>query len=254
MRVFTEGNVAIDFVRDDAFSAPGSLLFPDAQDLATEAFELDVGTHVVRVGAKVLLVDLGIGEGKTRPYRPSWHMRSGTGFLSRLGISRHDVSMVLFTHLHADHVGWATLPDGTPTFPNARHIVSAEDLNTTRQRTLSARDPTSVGHGSYLDCIAPLEALGLIEPVAMDAELAPGCQLIPAPGHTPGQIMLQVGRAILSADVLHHPVQIARPELVSGFCSDGTSAIRTRKSLLARARAAGLALLPSHFGLVDFAA
>lgn len=254
MRVFTESNVTIDFVRDDAFSAPGSLLFPDAHDLAGEVFELNVGTHVVRAGGTTIVVDLGIGEGRTRPHRPSWHMRSGTGFLSRLGISRHDVSMVLFTHLHADHVGWATLPDGTPTFPNARHIVSAVDLDGTRQRTLSAKDPASVGHGSYLDCIAPLEALGLVEAVAMDAEIAPGCQLIPAPGHTRGQTMLQVGRAILSADVLHHPVQIARPELVSGFCIDGTSAIATRKSLLARARSEGLALLPSHFGLVDFAA
>ena len=251
-RLFDEGGATIDFVRDDGFAAPGRVLFPAAPDLAERVFDLEVGTFVIRVGETLALVDLGIGEGKHRPNRASWHMRAGTGFLDRLGVARVAVRLVLFTHLHADHVGWATLADGTPTFPNARHVVSREDLAHTRAKTLAAADPGTVGHGSYLDCVAPLERAGLLDAVAMDAEVAPGVRLVPAPGHTPGQVAVRVGRAVLCADVLHHAIQLERPDLVSGFCADGAAAIATRRALLDQARAEGLVVIPSHMAPVDF--
>lgn len=253
MRVFDEAGTRIDFVRDDDFTAPGRLLFPGAPDLADRAFDLVVGSFVLRTPDVVAVVDLGIGEGKHRPNRPGWHERAGTGFLDRLGIAREDVRLVLLTHLHADHVGWGTLADGRPTFPNARHVVSRIELDGTRERTRAAADPGTVAHGSFADSIEPLIAAGLVDAVAMDAEIAPGVRFVPAPGHTPGQVVIRAGRAVIAADVLHHPIQLDRPNLVSGFCADGPGAVATRAALIATARSDGLVLVPSHAPPIDFA-
>ena len=51
-------------------------------------------------------------------------------FLNSLAATNHtaeDVEHVVFTHLHRDHVGWATDSAGETTFPNARyHLATAE--------------------------------------------------------------------------------------------------------------------------------
>src|SRR5690606_23000821 len=46
--------------------------------------------------------------------------------LSALGVAREDVTDVVYTHLHADHIGWATR-DGQPYFPNATHHCDRRD-------------------------------------------------------------------------------------------------------------------------------
>ncbi len=56
------------------------------------------------------------------------------GFLDRLaayGVRPEDVTMVIKTHLHVDHVGWNTrLVDGhwVLTFPNARYLIGRDEL------------------------------------------------------------------------------------------------------------------------------
>src|SRR5258708_29983152 len=46
--------------------------------------------------------------------------------LERLGCAPESVTDVVFSHLHIDHVGWATT-GGRPTFPRARHHIHAKD-------------------------------------------------------------------------------------------------------------------------------
>ncbi len=84
-----------------------------------------------------------------------------------------------------------------------------------------------------------------------DAELMQGIKLRPAPGHTPGNVVIEADdgnrRAVLCGDTIHHPVQIERPDWSSNFCSDPARSAVTRRELLARMADTGTVLLPAHF-------
>jgi glyoxylase-like metal-dependent hydrolase (beta-lactamase superfamily II) len=248
---------------EDPFVLPRDLLFPDSDaslleraaaldphgvDPARDSILLRVQVFVIEFGGRVILVDGGIGDGKERPARASWHRRD-TDFLQRLGVAPGAVDMLLFTHLHADHVGWATRKvEGrwTPTFRNARHVVP--DPEYAHWAALDAAAP--VNHGSFADSVLPLAEAGLLDRVPLDHAPLPGLRFRHLPGHTPGQvgIMLEGARrpALIAADALHHPAQLLAPRLVSRFCADPAQAVATRLALLEEAASEDLALVPHH--------
>jgi glyoxylase-like metal-dependent hydrolase (beta-lactamase superfamily II) len=248
---------------EDPFELPRDLLFPGADpalleraaaldplsvDPAHDSILLRVQVFVIEFGGRVIVVDGGIGDGKERPARASWHRRS-TDFLDRLGVAPEAVDMVLFTHLHADHVGWATRKlDGrwVPTFAKARHVVADREYAYWEARNREA----PANHGSFEDSVLPLAEARLLDRVPLDHAPVPGLRFRHLPGHTPGQvgIMLEGARqpALIAADAVHHPVQLLAPRLVSRFCSDPADAVATRVALLDEAAASGLALVPHH--------
>jgi glyoxylase-like metal-dependent hydrolase (beta-lactamase superfamily II) len=248
---------------EDPCELPRDLLFPAADpslleraarldplgvNLVRDSIVLRVQVFVIAFAGRVILVDGGVGDGKERPARLSWHRRR-TDFLDRLRVAPEAVDMMLFTHLHADHVGWATrLVDGSwvPTFPKARHVVPAVEYD-----YWLARNATSpVNHGSFDDSIRPLAEAGLLDRVPPDHTLLPGLRFRHLPGHTPGQvgIMLEGARqpALIAADAVHHPAQLLAPALTSRFCSDPDDAVATRLALLEEAASEGLTLVPHH--------
>jgi len=65
---------------------------------------LPLGGFLVRTSERVVLVDAGVGGINNEKY-------TGGGLLDSLRsyrVSPEDVTDVLFTHLHFDHVGWAS--------------------------------------------------------------------------------------------------------------------------------------------------
>ncbi|PWS36102.1 MBL fold metallo-hydrolase [Falsiroseomonas bella] len=248
---------------EDPFELPRDLLFPGADpallhraaaldplgvDPARDSILLRVQVFVIEHAGRVILVDGGIGDGKERPARASWHRRN-TDFLHRLGVAPEDVDMLLFTHLHADHVGWATRKvewRWVPTFPKARHVVPEVEYAHWEARNATA----PANHGSFEDSVLPLAEAGLLDRVPLDHVPVPGLRFRHLPGHTPGQvgILLEGAKrpALIAADAVHHPMQLLAPRLVSRFCSDPTDAVATRLALLEEAAADGLALVPHH--------
>jgi glyoxylase-like metal-dependent hydrolase (beta-lactamase superfamily II) len=248
---------------EDPFELPRDLLFPGTYptvlaraaaldplgvNVARDLIILRVQVFVIETAGRTIVVDGGVGDGKERPARASWHHRR-TDFLDRLGVAPDDVDLMLFTHLHADHVGWATRwVDGrwVPTFRNARHVVAEPEMAYWEARNATA----PVNHGSFDDSIVPLVEAGLLDRVPADHAPLRGLRFRPLPGHTPGQvgIMLHGARqqALIAADAVHHPVQLLLPALTSRFCSDPADAVTTRLALLEEAAADGLTLVPHH--------
>jgi glyoxylase-like metal-dependent hydrolase (beta-lactamase superfamily II) len=250
---------------------PAATLFPDATPESISAtataanpalFDRDNGllvmsfhSFVVRTPSCTILVDSCVGNDKPRPRNPHWHQLRGSYLsdLATLGLRPEDIDIVMCTHLHADHVGWNTrLENGAwvPTFPNARYLFGQKEVEHWRS-VLAASDPDTVNHGSWADSVEPVFEAGLAHVVAEDQEVDEGVQLLPAPGHTPGNVIVKLEaageRAYLTGDVIHHPMQVERPEWSTCFCHDPQQSAATRHATLATVADEDAWLLPAHF-------
>lgn len=224
-------------------------------DAAGGTVRLSFNCYVVETPDYVALIDGGIGDGKERPHRPAWHRRE-TQFLDTLkaiGITPEGVDIVINTHLHADHVGWNTKREGEtwrPTFPNARYVVAETEL--AHWTAVHAAEPGGYTlHGAFADSVLPIVETVGFEAVASDAQIAPGLRLRPAPGHSPGMVVVALSttedEVLFLADAIHHPLQLRDDSIVCNFCEDPEQARTTRLALLAQAAAGNTVLAPYHF-------
>ena len=75
--------------------------------------------------------------------------------------------------------------------------------------------------------------------------------LSPTPGHTPGHVCVHVqsgnDRAVMSGDLMHHPLQCAEPDWNSCFCVDPIQSAATRREFLATHAETPTLVMPAHF-------
>ncbi|MGY2051072.1 MBL fold metallo-hydrolase [Methylobacterium sp. JK268] len=216
--------------------------------------KLTLGVHswLVRTPSQVVLIDPAIGNGKRRA-SPLFD-RLDTPFLDRLaaaGATPEAVTHVLVTHVHTDHVGWNTRRVGetwVPTFPNARYFLPRAGC----APYLGADGPSLRGFDVFTDSVLPVIEAGqaaMVEPEG--GEVLDGFTVLATPGHSRDHqsILLEScgERALAAGDILHHPVQLRRPDWSSAFCASPEDARRTRHRMLDRASAEELLFLSSHF-------
>ncbi|MEE1786620.1 MBL fold metallo-hydrolase [Streptomyces sp. SP17BM10] len=226
-------------------------LHPDFADAGVP--RLASHSFAVEVGGLRIVVDTGIGNGKTRA-NPAWNGLD-TDFLDRLtaaGFPPGSVDLVITTHLHTDHVGWNTRLDGedwVPTFPNARYLTSRTEWD-----HWAATELDEARAQMFRDSVHPVRDAGLHHPVDVPEaglEVAPGVHLVPAPGHTPGQVAVELRgtdrRALITGDSIHHPVQLSHPHVHSCVDIDPAQAIRTRADMLESLADTDTLLLGTHF-------
>lgn len=228
-------------------------LAPRFYDPASKLLVVPIQGFLIRVRGKVIVVDTCVGDCKERQ-RAAFHQQR-RGWLDRLaalGVSPERVDYVICTHFHVDHVGWNTrLQDGrwVPTFPNARYLFTREELEYWR----SAEGAGAMARtGDYMgDSVLPIVAAGLADFVPMDHELFPELCLIPAAGHTPGLVCVDIRssgeRLVLAGDLLHSPLQCVFPEWTMRYCVDAQRSARTRVRLLSEWAESRTPMLPTHF-------
>ena len=197
-----------------------------------------------------LIVDTCIGNDK--PRRMTRGIGLKTGFLQRLaaaGWGRDDVTTVVCTHLHIDHIGWNTMRDQdrwVPTFPRARYLMSRHEYEHWSQDDEDDEQIDAMG-----DSVQPLFDAGLVDLVAPDHRLSAEVRLLPSPGHTPGHVCVAIEsrgeQAVITGDMMHHPCQIARPELLARFDSHHDVALATRRRLLAQWADQPVLVVGTHF-------
>lgn len=204
---------------------------------------------IIEAAGKRIMVDPCIGNDKPRGH-PLLD-RLDNPFLERLeraGLPRESIDFVLCTHLHVDHCGWNTmLVDGNwvPTFPNARYLFAKEEV------AFAQADKAGDAAAIYEDSVRPIIDAGLATLVDPDHVIVAGVRLQPTPGHTPGHCSIFISsegaEAIITGDVIHHPVQAALPHVSSNFCCNERMAVATRRSVLTHAADHEAVLLVAHF-------
>jgi glyoxylase-like metal-dependent hydrolase (beta-lactamase superfamily II) len=216
-----------------------------------DRFVIAIQIWVVFAGPNVIIIDTGVGNGKTRPAARMHLLNTLVPFwMQAAGVAREKVSHVVMTHLHSDHIGWNTTRDGdrwVPTFPNARYLVPKREFEFFK----SLNDTGKAADTSFADSLLPIFEAGLADFVEDQKEIADCLQVADAIGHTPGQLnywLRSKGETgVFSADVFHHPVQILNPGWNTAFCILPDDAKRTRLRLLNEAADSGALVMPCHF-------
>ncbi|OLT16462.1 hypothetical protein BJF78_14450 [Pseudonocardia sp. CNS-139] len=188
----------VDPVVDGMMRLFPAVLFPDVTDAewdrhpelldAGGMVELPYGAFVVRApDHRVVLLDAGGGPGFTVPEHAGTLADGGRLLenLRRLGVRPSDVTDVVLSHLHVDHIGWAAVA-GSPAFPSATYHCHAADL----AHFLPAAGPPPD------DRVPPLLApvADLLRGWDGPATTVAGVRLLHTPGHTPGSSVALVGR------------------------------------------------------------
>lgn len=201
-----------------------------------------VHAFLVRHPEGLALVDTGIGRFGRPPFDVVGRIDEE---LAAVGVAPSQIEHVVFTHLHADHSGAASLPDGRARFPNALYHVHPEDWSFFG----SHRTPEDFT-GRF--AMRGLEGLGILDLDPSDHDVRPGLSLVHAPGHTPGHRAVRIGSdheaLLLTGDLLHTPPQIADPHRPSNHDEDPDLGARSRAEIIGRARAESWAVGVSHFG------
>lgn len=229
-------------------------LVPRYFDAEAGKIILTIQSYILRTERHTILVDACVGNDKPRPGRPAFHMRnfSYLADLAAAGIQPEEIDYVMCTHLHIDHVGWNTrLVDGrwVPTFPNAKYVFARQEYAfwEERERTGEQGPVPNV----FTDSVLPVMEAGQAELVDMDYQFENGLWFEPAPGHTAGNVVInlqsQGANAVLSGDVMHHPLQLARPEWSSRACEDRVQSAKTRRALIERYADTDTLIAPAHF-------
>lgn len=230
------GDIEITPLIDGEAVVPGTAFYPELKESDWDPYENllepvfhqclhlnTLGGYLVRSGDRVVVVDGGSGP------QPKWPFAGG-GFRSSLaatGLDRSDVTDVVFTHLHFDHIGWASV-EGKSFFPNATYHIDQRDWNwflspdfgfTDDEIAKSMEKLELSADYCYPENDAPAPRLrpivNQIEFFQADneVELLPGVVALDGSGHTPGQVVLELRsgseKGLLLGDLVH-----AQPELV----------------------------------------
>ena len=232
---------------------------------------LSLHSWLVRHGEHVILVDTGAGNGKSRPQQKALDQLDNP-FLERLeeaGVRPEDVTHVLHTHIHSDHVGWNTRwIDGAwrPTFPNATTICSG--LEWRYGAALAAGDEPGIAaaraqagleppirvpvSGTFEDSMQPLWDGGRVHLISVDGgEVLPGVRFLSAPGHSIDHAVIEIRSddavALFGGDVMHHPLELYDLELTSSFCEFPDATRRSRIAMLKHAAQTDAIWFSAHF-------
>ncbi len=214
-------------------------------DLNSDQLEPPCNLVLLRDGPRVVLFDIGAGP----DFMPSaGHMMQA---MDALGVSPDDITHLVITHAHPDHI-WGLLDDfDEPMLPNAEVMMGRTEWDywmdpDTVESIGAARQSFAVGAQRRL-----VEVQDHVTLFDDGAEVLPGVEAILTPGHTPGHMSFGLSIAgqqlLVTGDALvNHHLAFERPDWHSGSDFDLEQAAQTRLRLLDRITADDLTILGFH--------
>ena len=247
---------------DDGECLLPPMFYPGADFTAEPELLSSDGTYHIRAGAYLvqgpgttMLVDAGAGPDNI-PFPAEMATAAGLDthpeFLTEVGhlpdslaaagVDPSDVTVIVLTHLHSDHIGWVA-PHGKVFFPNAVVYYGEADwdaLISPKEKD----DPDRVVMEAARDA-------GVLRPLtAPSVSVADGVIAVHAPGHTPGSYLVTIAsdgqKLYLTGDVIQHPQQLTRSGVDFLTDHDRVHATATRADLFAEVAGTNVVLGTAH--------
>jgi glyoxylase-like metal-dependent hydrolase (beta-lactamase superfamily II) len=188
-----------------------------------------VNAFLVRTPNQVVLVDAGFG-------------RELFTNLKKLGVEPEQISVVLLTHMHGDHIG-GLLVDGKAAFPKAKVYLARQERDYWTSEEIMNALPQD-RQGGFKNAQKALAAYGdavqTFEPGALGGSselLLPGIEAIAAFGHTPGHTLYRLesegAKLLIWGDLTHAmALQMPEPPVAMTYDVDPQMAVASRLAVL----------------------
>ncbi len=202
---------------------------------------------LVRSSSGVALVDAGGENSEERPERRTDFLAR----LERLGVRPGDVSTLIVTHAHLDHIGYLCVPVGdgrAPAFPNAHVFIQKIEAE-----AFASADP-----GRWERYFVPLERAGLLCAIDGDREVAPGLTCLATPGHTIGHQSIRIespggANAIYLGDLAATTLHLEHPDWHAGWTWSREAELASRQKMIDLAIERGAVVVLGHDPRIPFA-
>jgi len=260
------GDIQLDVVSDGSLTLPSGFIFdPMPKDalapilqkyaLSDDFLTPPCNITLMRQDDRVILFDVGSGA----DFAPNSGVLLDS--LDALGVAPEDVTDVVFTHAHPDHL-WGLLDYfDDPLFTEASYMIGAVEWD----YWMNPNTVDEIGEARASFAVGAQRRLAMIEDnitLFKDGdEILPGVAARASYGHTPGHMALEVRNGseavmILGDSIGNHHVAFEKPEWISGSDQDGEMAAQTRLSLLdqlhaEKTRIIGFHLPSNGIGYVD---
>jgi len=166
--------------------------------------------------------------------------------LSSVGVEADDVDFFIPSHLHFDHVGGATTPNGgAPVFPAAQYVIQKAEWQ-------EANNPMGINRNAYIPGdIGPLHSARLLL-VDGAANIVPGVSVAKTGGHSVGHQMVKVGERagemlLFVGDIIPMS-QHMNPRWTCAFDLFPVDTYNVKMDILTRAVNEGVFIAPGHGG------
>lgn len=255
---FNIGDMAVTVIDDAKFTFPAPAFAANQPEGTIDSFLAGYGlpgdfvtAHMqitlIQTGGRTVLLDTGMGD-ITFPGNEPDNGRLVAG-LAAIGIATDDITDVIISHGHPDHIGGCAL-DGMPCFKNATYHIPPSELEFWTQKPGTEENfmNTMIAVGNAK--LDPLE--GMIKSYKDGDEVAPGITAIAAPGHTLGHhaFNLKSGDASLlhlMDAAVHYLVGPEQPDWALAVEMDPDAAAATRRKLFNTASESGTLIAGYHF-------
>ncbi len=243
-RAASFGSATLTTVSDGSLVLPGSFIFEPMpkkelapilveHGLSADRLEPECNLALWQDGTNTVLFDIGSGP----DFMPSAGVLLDS--LDAAGIALEDITHVMFTHAHPDHI-WGLLDDfDDPLLPDATFMMGRAEWDywwdpDTVNSIGNARAAFAVGAKRRMEAIEDA-----VEFFDDGVEVLPGIAATASHGHTPGHMSFELRSGSESALVIgdaigNHHVAFARPDWHSGSDQDAGMAAATRVQLLDR--------------------
>ncbi len=258
-RVWAElalGNAKVSTVSDGSLLLPGDFIFQHMPEVELAKVLQEAGVPRDRLapecnvtlyqgGGNTVLFDVGSG--------PDFMPTAGnvTESLDAIGVAPDDITHVVFTHAHPDHI-WGLLDDfDDPVFANATYMIGSDEWDywwnpNTVDTIGEARAAFAVGAKRRLEAIEDQ-----IERFDDGQEIFPGIAAVASYGHTPGHMSFEIRSgstsALIAGDAIgNHHVAFHKPGWLSASDQDPALAAKTRAQLCDRLVTDDMTLIGFH--------
>jgi glyoxylase-like metal-dependent hydrolase (beta-lactamase superfamily II) len=216
-----------------------------------------VNALLIKTGKDVVLVDTGTG-GAFGPTNGRLKIA-----LANAGVSPKDVTALVVTHAHPDHVGALMPGPNHIDFPNAQFFVHKAELDfwlganpdLSKSGVTDDMKPTLITVASTV--LNSIKSKATILDGDKPTKIVDGVEAILAPGHTPGHVILHISsgseQMMYVTDAAHHyAIVLPHPDWYVGFDTDRDLAVKTRKSIFDRVSADKVWVAGAHLPFPAF--